>query len=350
MSKRKSTRAQEYKCTGSQEHKSIRIVIPCVLIGFALFCQAFAGGEVNSTKEDYALRIYLLREITVKDEAISLGEVSIIRGKESLVSKASGISLGRISMPGQSIVVDRPTVLSRLACNGISVSKVALTGAKKVIVRQEQQIIQASEFVELARGFLVEHLPEGTECQFEPIRSPTDLVVPWDVKDVKLSRRLSGGMTGGQAKVEIAVVGDGKEIGVCEVTFGLKHNSRRAVALVDIPAGGTIGPENIRIEKVLSDSPEACDWREPYGLVARRRIAADTVIRSNMVGLRKGDVIVKRNRAVVIQYESPVLLVTAVGKAMQDGRAGEYIKFRNVESQRIILAKVIEDGTVEPVF
>lgn len=350
MSKRKSTRAQGYKCTGSQEHKRIRIVIPCVLIGFALFCRAFAGGAANSTKEDYALKIYLPREITVNDEAIILGEVSIIRGKESLVSRASGISLGRISMPGQSIVVDRPTVLSRLACNGISASEVTLAGAKKVIVRQKQQIIQTSKLVELAREFLVEHLPEGTECQVEPIRAPTDLVVPGDVKDVKLSPRLSGETSGGQGKVEIVVVGDGKKIGVCEVSFGLKYNSRISVALVDIPAGGTIGPENIRIEKVLSDSPEACDWREPYGLVARRRIAADTVIRSKMVGLRKADVIVKRNRAVVIQYESPVLLVTAVGKAMQDGRAGEYIKVRNVDSQRIILAKVNEDGTVEPVF
>lgn len=350
MSKRKSIKARAYKRKGSQRHRSIMIVIPCVLVGFAFFCRAFAGGEVSSTKEECALKIYLPREITVKDEAISLGEVSIIRGEELLVSKASGISLGQISMLGQSIVIDRPTVLSRLACNGISVSDVTLTGAKEVIVRQEQQVIQGSEFVELARGFLVEHLPEGTECQVEPIRAPTDLVVPGDVKDVKLIPHLSGESSGGQGRVGISVVGDGKEMGVCEVTFGLKYNGRRAVALVDIPAGGVLSSENIRIEKVLSDSPEACDWREPYGLVARRRIAADTVIRSNMVGLRKSDVIVKRNRAVVIQYESPGLLVTAVGKAMQDGRAGEYIKVRNVDSQRIILAKINEDGTVEPVF
>jgi flagella basal body P-ring formation protein FlgA len=37
-----------------------------------------------------------------------------------------------------------------------------------------------------------------------------------------------------------------------------------------------------------------------------------------------------------------------MGIAMQDGRAGDYIKVRNTDSQRIILAKIKEDGTVEP--
>jgi flagella basal body P-ring formation protein FlgA len=43
-------------------------------------------------------------------------------------------------------------------------------------------------------------------------------------------------------------------------------------------------------------------------------------------------------------------MITAVGKTMQDGRAGDYIKVRNADSQRIILARISEDGSVEPVL
>jgi flagella basal body P-ring formation protein FlgA len=68
------------------------------------------------------------------------------------------------------------------------------------------------------------------------------------------------------------------------------------------------------------------------------------------MGHLKPDVIVKRNQNVVIRMERPGLSVTAVGKAMQKGSVGEYIKVRNVDSQRLILARVNEDGTVEPVF
>ena len=69
-----------------------------------------------------------------------------------------------------------------------------------------------------------------------------------------------------------------------------------------------------------------------------------------MVGQREPAVVVKRNQNVIIQVERPGLVVTAIGKAMQQARAGEYIKVRNLDSQRIILARVNEDGTVEPVF
>jgi flagella basal body P-ring formation protein FlgA len=69
-----------------------------------------------------------------------------------------------------------------------------------------------------------------------------------------------------------------------------------------------------------------------------------------MLGPVKSPIIAKRNQKVVIRIDGPGFLITALGKAMQDGRAGEYIKVRNADSQRIILVKVKEDGSVEPVF
>jgi flagella basal body P-ring formation protein FlgA len=37
-------------------------------------------------------------------------------------------------------------------------------------------------------------------------------------------------------------------------------------------------------------------------------------------------------------------------QTVEEGSAGEYVRVRNVDSQRIILARVNEDGTVEPVL
>jgi flagella basal body P-ring formation protein FlgA len=84
--------------------------------------------------------------------------------------------------------------------------------------------------------------------------------------------------------------------------------------------------------------------------VTGRRLSADTVIRPGMVGPLKPQLLLKRNQSVVIQIEKLGLLVTAVGKTMQEGRVGEYIKVRNIDSQRVILARVNENGTVEPVL
>ena len=319
------------------------ILIMCLLVS--------VNSKADSTKNDSALQIYLPREVTIKDSHLSLGRVSIIRGQESLVARASEIALGRISVPGQKIVINRAMVLSRLACNGIPVSKVRLTGAEKITVKRQEQIIRSSELVKLASSFLEKNPPVVSVCGFNPIRRPQDFIIHGQDARVTFSPRLVQNRARNQARVEIAVLSDGKKIGVCEVIFGLKYNAAQAVTKVDIPAGAVISPENVKIEKTISNYPESSNnWRLPYGLIAKRRIPAKTVLRPNMLGPVKSPIIAKRNQKVVIRIDGPGFLITAFGKAMQDGRAGEYIKVRNVDSQRIILVRVKEDGSVEPVF
>jgi len=342
MSRKKSTR--------TQGHKNIRILITCTLMVCAIFCQGSANIKADNTKKDSGLQVYLPREVTIKDSNLSLGRVSIIRGKESLVARASEIALGRISVPGQKIVIDRAMVLSRLACNGIPASKVTFTGAEKITVKQQEQIIRSSELVKLASSFLERNPPVVSVCGFNPVRKPQDFIITGTGKDIRFSPRLVQNRARNQARVEITMLSGGEKIGVCEVIFGLKYNFRQAVTKVDIPAGAVISPENVKIEKTTSNYPESADWRLPYGLIAKRRIPAKTVLRPNMLGPVKSPIIAKRNQKVVIRIDGPGFLITALGKAMQDGRAGEYIKVRNADSQRIILVKVKEDGSVEPVF
>ena len=318
------------------------ILITCLLVS--------VNSKADNTKKDSVLQVYLPREITIKDSYLSLGQVGIIRGTESLVAKASEIALGRISVPGQKIVIDRNIVLSRLACNGIPASQVTLTGAEKITVKKQEQIITSNDFVKLASSFMKKNPPGVSVCEFKPIRSAKDFVITGTVKEIKLSPRLVQSRAINQAMVEIALLCDGQKIGVREVIFGLKYNCRQAVTKVNIPAGAVISPENVKIEKRTSNNPEPANWKAPYGLIAKRQIPANTVLSPHMAGPVKSPIIAKRNQKVVIRIDGPGFLITALGQVMQDGRAGEYIKVRNIDSQRIILVRINEDGSVKPVF
>ena len=342
MSVRKSTKAQRYKNTG--------IFAACVVMTFALFCPASANNKTSDSQKDSYLKIYLPREVMVKDSNLSLGQVSIIQGGESLVARAGKIALGRISVPGQTIFIDRPTVLSRLASNGIPASKVTFTGSDKITVKQQNHTISSSEFVSLANSFLENNPPGDSACKWNLIRKPKDLVVSAGIKDISISPRLVQTGARNQARIEIAVLSGSNKIGIRQVTFALIYDRQQAVTKINIPAGGIISPENTRIETTTSNIPEPSNWKPPYGLVVKRRLPANTVLRQNMLGPLKSSVIVKRNQNVVIRIEKPGFLITAVGKTMQDGRAGEYIKVRNMDSQRIIMARIREDGDVEPVL
>jgi flagella basal body P-ring formation protein FlgA len=342
MNKRESQKAQRFK--------SARIFVPCTFMILVLVCPASAINTPCDVKEESGLKVYLPREVTVKDSQLSLGQVSIIRGQASLVAKANKIALGQISVPGQHVIIDRPTVLSRLACNGIPASKITVTGAKEITVKRQQRTVTGREFLSLASSFLKSRASHASVCQWDAIGKPKDLVVPGASEEMELSPRLVRSRIKNQARVEIAVFCGGKKIGIREVVFRLKYNHRQAVTKMDIAAGEAISPENTRIEVKQSDTPEPADWQLPYGLIAKRPLAAGTVLHSSIVGPFETPTVLKRNQSVVIRVEGPGFLITAVGKTMQDGKAGEYIKVRNADSQRIILARINEDGSVEPVL
>ncbi|MHC4205878.1 MAG: flagellar basal body P-ring formation chaperone FlgA [Planctomycetota bacterium] len=331
-------------------HKSIRIFIACLVMVPTLFCQASVNTKSNKLQTESRLKVYLPREVTIKDSNLTLGRVSILRGSEPLVAAAGKIAMGRISVPGQKIVIDRPMVLSRLACSGIPTSKVILTGSEKTTVIQQNQTISSREFVFLANSFLEKNPIGNSACRWNPIRKPKDFIVSAASKNITLSPRLVQTGAVNQARVEITVLSENKKIGVRQVTFALVYERRQTVTKADIPAGSVISPENVKTEKIQSNVPEPTNWKPPYGLIAKRRLSANTVLVPNMLESLKSPIIVKRNQNVVIRIERPGFLITAAGKTMQDGKAGEYIKVRNMDSQRIIMARISENGSVEPVL
>lgn len=316
------------------------IIILIVLTAISACCNA----------DKSSLQIYLPREITINNDSPNLGEIAIIRGDESLAAKADKVSLGLISSPGQKITIDRSIVLSRLACSGISASDVTLSGAEEITVSQEHQIIRGDKFVETAISFLMENPPQSSVCQYSAIRIPQDLILSETSENIRLVPSLAENSIKNQATVLITVFSGDKELGSREAAFLLKYNSRKVTAKVDIPAGAIISSENIKVEKTVSNYPEPANWAVPYGLSARRSLPTNTVISMDMVEPVKPQVILKRNQNVLIKIDRFGLLVTAIGKTMQEGRVGEYIKVQNLSSQRVILVKVQEDGSVEPVF
>jgi flagella basal body P-ring formation protein FlgA len=324
-------------------------VVALVLIS-GILLPVVAWAEDEKAIESTGLEIYIPREVTIKGDAIRLGDVCIIRGESGLAGKAGAIGLGRLSVPGQEIVIDRSLVLGRLAGNGISLSNVVFGGSEKVTIKRQERVIDGERFVEAARSFLVKDPGGSSSIKLDLLRVPKPLIVPGTSKDIKFSFRFLSSRSGSRPKVQVVVLADGKKVGSRDVSFLVRYHCRQMVAKVDIQSGVPLSEENIRVEKILSNYPEAANWSPGFGLISRRYISANSVISPRMIGSSSPELVFKRNAKVVIRIDSPCFLITATGKAISDGRAGEYVKVRNVDSNRIILCKVNSDGSVEPVF
>jgi flagella basal body P-ring formation protein FlgA len=307
-----------------------------------------AAGDVEPAET--RLQIHLPREVTVQGSLLTLGQIGVIRGEPSQAATIAQIGLGRLSTPGQRAVLDRPTILSRLASHGISADQVRLTGAETVAVRRFHRTISSDEFIEVGRTFLRQHPPGPMIHETIATIKPKDLVLSADVADLQVSARFLRSQSRGLVAVQIVVTADGKEIGTRDLTFRLKYQSRRAVTAREVDEGAVLTPEDVKIETVVSDRPEPAGWRPPYGLVVVRKVPENTELRVDMLSAAQMPIAIRRNESVVIRLERPGLTVTAVGTALQEGRIGEYVKVRNTDSTRVIVCKVNADGTVEPML
>ncbi len=317
-------------------------IIRMMLTGFIMAATLVYG--------EAPLKIYLPRDIAIEGGDPNLGQVAIIRGSEPLASTAARVAMGRISSPDQSLVISRTLVLSRLACSGIPASNVVLTGAEATVVTRQHQRIAGSRLAEAATAFLNKHLPDKSICQLDIIRSPNDLILPGQADNITLECRPVAHATKNQSKVQVVALQGGKEIGQQEVVFKFRYQCRKAITTKAIAKGTSITAENTAVKGEISNYPEPAGWVPPFGLIANRDLAANTVITEKCAGPALPALLVKRNQGVLIKIDRSGLMATANGKALQDGKAGDCIKVQNVDSQVILTATVNNDGTVAPIF
>ena len=325
--------------------------IICEIIFVCLIaCSSLASlqSRQSSNEKKDEFQIYLPREISIHESDLKLGYIGIVRGNDSFINKANQVNLGRFSMPGQEIVISKNTIMSRLASEGISVSDVEFMGAEEVTVRRKQQILTGDDFITLADEFLKKNISGNSISGWKPVRIVKELIIPDLGREIKYSYKLNKIINGNQIDVEVNVLSGDEKIGSRRITFKLEYEIRTPVAITDITSGTVITPENVKIEKRSSYIPEPSDWKSPYGLIAKRAIQINAVIRDSMIGTAEPEVVIKRNQNVVIRISRPGITISTVGKSMQDGKVGEFIKVKNVDSQRIVIGKVNEDGSVEP--
>ena len=115
------------------------------------------------------------------------------------------------------------------------------------------------------------------------------------------------------------------------------------VATRAIRAGETIGPGDV----AQGDAPAfgaATDPAEAVGLEARQTIyRGHPVIAANLAP----PALVERNQIVTMTYARGALTITAEGRALDRGGAGEKLRVMNLDSRTTVIATVSGPGQVE---
>ena len=297
--------------------------------------------------EQALLKVFLPRCVSISNDIILLGDAAILTGSKDLVETASAVTLGRTSIGTGDVQLDRNAILSRLASVGIYYAKIEFSGAPVVSIKRQSLKITGEQILKCAYKAITEN-GLASACSWKAVTTPKDIFVSAEANQVTIHPAIENASTT-SLRMRIAVYKGQKEINAQVVQFQAQYQAKRAIALKDIPAGGLLSADNIKIETYHSAYPQA-NWVEPFGLIAKRTIRTNSVIGGEMAANQNEQIVINRSQGVVIQIKRPGLSITAMGEAMQDGRTNEYIKVRNIDSQKVLVARVNHDGTVEPVF
>ena len=304
------------------------------------------------TAAEKPLRIYLPAEVQLEGELVELGCVGILLGDASLVEKAKAIQVGAFAVGGQVLVVDRNTILSRLASNGIRAHQVQILGAQTVRIGRHEMMLTAERIIDCARRYLDAKLAEIKGVTLTVIRPPQPQVLTSDAGAAELTVTEDNQQGGGIRKIRVAILQNGKQIVGEDVFFSVRYPNRRVVAAVELPAGTALTSENVRVETVESDKPEPSDWVVPYGMITRQRIAEGTAVLDTLLEPKQEPMVIRRRQNVLVRIDTGILFISAPGEAMDDGRVGELVRVKRGDrsQERIIICRVQPDGSVEPVL
>lgn len=152
------------------------------------------------------------------------------------------------------------------------------------------------------------------------------------------------------ARVRLALVCSGATGAAARQLVQLRATLSAEVVVMasDAPANQPLGEQALVLERRdISTVPDASsDLSQLAGLSPRRPMRSGQIVRTRMLAV---PMLVRRGDGVVIVVRSGAVEVRNAGEAVEAGRDGEVVRVRNSATGRIIRARVIGEGTVEPV-
>jgi len=248
--------------------------------------------------------------VTVADVAKLSG------GDEATRDRIARLDLADFKPREDSLTVTRRVVEYRLQLAGFDRREFQVTGADRTTVALTRRAVTADEVVTAARAELLRRLVVPPESVAVELVRPVAVKLP-EVpagEPVTITAQPRGPLAAvGRAQMDVAITAGGEKVLSLAVLFEVKPTDVKApdVGLPGavVPAGG--------IPTAQAQPPAT------------------------------GAVLVRPRQRVSMQVRSGELTVTAVGEAQQEGRLGQSILVQNVDSKKMITAKVTGPGTVE---
>ena len=295
--------------------------------------------------------ISVYEKTTVEKDEILLGKIAGIEGEDHvLIRKLKNVVIGRSPLPGKSRYIGRDYIKLRLKQNDIDLPRVALQIPEKIKVSRSFVEISREEIEKIVSNFIYgKDFWNKNNTRIKNIQITKLPLLPRGRITYKvIPPKVMQGM--GTIPLSIHFLVDGEFYKKVKAT--VKIRIFKEVVVTGKPLGRyrTITQDDVYMKKMdITNLPNdiITNYKDVLGKRVRRNIWAKVVLRAEYIEFPP---MVKRGDTVLIIAESEKMKITALGEVRKSGRRGERVKVINLNSNKRIFARIIDENTVKVDF
>lgn len=317
--------------------------IAVIITGFALLFPAAAlagsGGaqddDLQPSLETLQNPVHLNRHVVISSDMIQLGDIFQNAGKYNTRAVAYA------PRPGQRAVFDARW-LAQIA-KAFRLEWRPTSGLDQTVVEREANIIDAEAIQAMVFDRLIDEgvdpssqiiLANRNQRLYVPVGENIEFnmeTMTFDAISGRFATYLVWNNANRQEKVRI--------------TGRVEQVSEIPVVQRRILRGDTIRSRDIKWVRVLASKMQR-DWiMEPsdlIGMTATRTLSAGKPVRTAEI---RRPLLVKKGSIVIMQLTTPLMSLTAQGRALQEGSRGDIIRISNMQTNTVIEAQITGPGT-----
>jgi flagellar basal body P-ring formation protein FlgA len=323
----------------TQKPNAAAAVAVLVLVLLAAATAAGSTGRIS-------VRVYDQVEITA--DQIQLGKIARIDGDDAgLVRELEALVIGRSPLPGKSRSLDSAAILLRLKQSGIDLARIELQIPPEVQVSRGAVEVGRERIEQIVTAFIQQQFAgKGQTVRIKEIRGAEPVLLPKGSLSHQVAAPRNSALSGSMPLTVTLKVNDEIEKRMM-VTAVVEVLVNAVVTTRPLGRFKPIEESDVEVRPVdVSGLPSdyIADPEVVLGKRTRRLLDANTVLRPDLV---ESQPIVKRGDRVRIIVESPGMRITAVGEVKQNGCLGERIPVANLDTNKVIQARVVDPQTVK---
>lgn len=294
---------------------------------------------------------------TASGSQVKIGDIADLQGcNKSKRERLALLDLAELPLSSQPILVTQQQIGFRLQLSGLAAGSYRLEGASCVRVSRPAGQGLEDKIAAVARQALEQKLSgQGDDYKIE-LAQPVSLPpLSADGRDIHLEGELRSQIVPPcRVAIEVGIYVRGARRNGVLVYLDVKKLQSVPVALRRIDSGERLSADNVRLERVpvSISSPVHSVSKEAFtslmGRRARRMISAGHPIEPEDVAEETQDAaVIHANDLVHLIATVGPLQVKTRGEALQNGRVGQAIQVRNLDSKSIVTGRVVDRSTVE---